>query len=239
MGSYSANNTVQQLSVWTQTPARRSTDNLESFLISRNYTEGLIVLCSPWKWNMLHWGLMVKDIACRSYIIERSWMSNQWEKMQQKQLNTSPQSSTESSPLPASRQRGTCVMWCTEVPEGSVHRQVLHLGVLSLKKKQPKNLRSLSSCRLLPLQGCLGGKKAAFLRQSHMKIMCLPSWNQLRRNIMLLLGEALLMRDVKVSCLPPPCPFFLLPAFFSSLRCGRGLQEEGRVARKQITWLCP
>lgn len=106
MGSYSVSNTEHQLSVWTQTPAHRSTDNLESFLISHNYTEGLIVLCSPWKWNMLHWGLMVKDIACRSYIIEQSWMSNQWEKMQQKQQYTSPQNYTASSPLyePASRE---------------------------------------------------------------------------------------------------------------------------------------
>lgn len=47
MGSYSVTNTAQWFSVWTQTPAHRSTDNLESFLISRNYTEGLIVLCSP------------------------------------------------------------------------------------------------------------------------------------------------------------------------------------------------
>lgn len=124
-------NTVQQLSVWTQTPAHRSTDNLESFLISHNYTEGLIVLCSPWKWNMLHWGLMVKDIACRSYIIERSWMSNQWEKMQQKQQYTSPQSYTASSPLWASQQKGTCVMWCTKVPEGGVHWQVLYSTVLA------------------------------------------------------------------------------------------------------------
>lgn len=56
MGSYSVSNTLQRFSAWTQTPARRSTDNLESFLISRNYTEGLIVLRSPWKWNMLHRG---------------------------------------------------------------------------------------------------------------------------------------------------------------------------------------
>lgn len=131
MGSYSVTNTAQWFSVWTQTPAHRSTDNLESFLISRNYTEGLIVLCSPWKWNMLHGGLMVKDIACRSYIIERSWMSNQWEKMQQKQQNTSPQNYTASSLLWASQQRGTCVMWCTELPGGGVHWQVLYSRVLS------------------------------------------------------------------------------------------------------------
>lgn len=145
MGSYSASNTVQQLSVWTQTPAHRSTDNLESFLISHNYTEGLIVLCSPWKWNMLHWGLMVKDIACRSYIIEQSWMSNQWEKMQQKQQYTSPQNYTASSPLWASQQRGTCVMWCTKVPEGGVHWQVLYSRVLS------PNCCSLSNGSFFPV----------------------------------------------------------------------------------------
>lgn len=89
------------------------------------------MLCSPWKWNMLHWGLMVKDIACRSYIIERSWMSNQWEKMQQKQQYTSPQNYTASPPLWARQQRGTCVMWCTNVPEGGVHWQVLYSRVPS------------------------------------------------------------------------------------------------------------
>lgn len=109
-GKLSESNTVKQFSVWTQTPAHRSTDNLESFLISRNYTEGLIVLCSPWKWNMLHRGLMVKDIACRSYIIERSWMSNQWEKMQQKQQYTSPQNlhSIVSTPFQPEREVNMC-----------------------------------------------------------------------------------------------------------------------------------
>lgn len=49
-------------------------------------------------------------------------MSNQWEKMQQKQQNTSPQNYTaSSSPLGASQQRGTCVMWYIKVPEGGVH----------------------------------------------------------------------------------------------------------------------
>lgn len=138
---------MQQPSVWTQTPAHRSTDNLESFLISRNYTEGLIVLCSPWKWNMLHWGLMVKDIACRSYIIEQSWMSNQWEKMQQRQQYTSPQNYTASSPLWARQHGGTCVMWWTSVPGGGVHWQVwnpgsfpkLLLNLIFLSKKTKQN----------------------------------------------------------------------------------------------------
>lgn len=141
--------------VWTQTPAHRSTDNLESFLISRNYTEGLIVLCSPWKWNMLHWGLMVKDIACRSYIIERSWMSNQWEKMQQKQQYTSPQNYTASPPLWASQQRGTCVMWCTNVPEGGVHWQVLYSRVLS-------QTAALTNCCVFPPCGSWMGKSHFF-----------------------------------------------------------------------------
>lgn len=155
MGSYSASNTVQQLSVCTQTPAHRSADNLESFLISRNYTEGLIVLCSPWKWNMLHWDLMVKDIACRSYIIERSWMSNQWEKMQQKQQYTSPQNYTASSPLWASQERGTCVMWCTKVPKGGVHWQFF------LFKSASLNCRSLSNYCFF-LLCCLNRRLLAF-----------------------------------------------------------------------------
>lgn len=176
MGSYPANNTVQQLSVWTQTPAHRSTDNLESFLISRNYTEGLIVLCSPWKWNMLHWGLMVKDIACRSYIIERSWMSNQWEKMQQKQQYTSPQSYTASSPLWASQQRGTCVMWCTKVPEGGVHWQVLHSVLPNCQTAALQVTTAFFSSWILNRK-----KRASFLGLNHVQIMSFAlnriSWN--------------------------------------------------------------
>lgn len=109
-------------------------DNLGSFLISRNYAEGLIVLRSPWKWNMLHRGLAVKDIACRSYIIERSWMSNQWKKMQQKQQYASAQKPAKHC---FSAQRRTCVLWITSAPELGIMKSFLIQDCISKSAINP------------------------------------------------------------------------------------------------------
>lgn len=212
MGSYSANNTAQQLLVWTQTPAHRSTDNLESFLISRNYTEGLIVRCSPWKWNMLHRCLMVKDIACRSYIIERSWMSNQWEKTQHKQLNTSPQSSEERAPTssqPAERNM------CYVVNQSALRKysidSLLHWGALPAQ-----NVFAISSDRLQSLQGPWGESVALFnfSPPNHVEIMCLDLQNtdQLRKKVEKKV-ELLMAKSLQLVVVSPPPPHPLFPAF--------------------------
>lgn len=124
-------------SVWTQTPAHRSTDNLESFLISRNYTEGLIVLRSLWKWNMLHRGPDGKGY-CLPFI-------HNWEILNVKPVGENATEATEHRTtklhgIVSAQRGGTRVVWCTSVPRKRI--------VWSKYSNKPSqyNVLKISSC---------------------------------------------------------------------------------------------